>query len=281
MSHGSLTGVLLDGRYRITRLLGDGGMSAVHEAEDLQLGRRVAVKIAAGRGSATRAERLFREARAAARTNHPSVVTVYAIGSDPELELDYIVLELLEGESLAARLAEGRPLEVGFVRRIGIDVASALAASHAARVVHRDIKPANVFLARRGHRADVVTVLDFGIAKHMDLDSISSTDILLGTLPYVAPERLLDARHADVRTDVYSLGVMLYECLTGRQPFSSVHAADVVSRILAGADDDLMRLRPDVSLELARVVSRCMKRVASERFDSAAEVERALQALGG
>ena len=202
--------------------------------------------------------------------------TVHAYGSDQVLGLDYIVLELLTGESLAQRIVRAGPLPCDFVRRVGADVADALGAAHEARIVHRDLKPANVFLARRGMRTDAVTVMDFGIAKHFDLDTITKPDQLLGTLPYMAPEQLLDPQCANPRTDIYSLGVMLFECITGMRPFSGLNANELLANILAAEQNDVSRLRPDAPPDIVDCIGRCMRRNAGERYASAQDVWRAL-----
>ncbi|MET0389972.1 MAG: serine/threonine-protein kinase, partial [Polyangiales bacterium] len=159
-------GTLLDGRYRLTALLGEGGMGRVYEGEDMRLGRRVAVKVIYDdAGDATLAERLYREARAAARAEHHAVITTYGCGVDEELGLDYLVMERLDGETLGQRLIRLRVLPFPLIVRVGLEVADALAAVHGTGVVHRDLKPSNIFLASRGRRVDDVKLLDFGVAK--------------------------------------------------------------------------------------------------------------------
>jgi serine/threonine-protein kinase len=274
-----VTGTLLDGRYLLHRCLGEGGMASIFDAEDLTLGRFVAVKLVRNLGSDLGGERLFREAKAAARTNHPSVVTIYGYGTDIDQGIDYLVMERLQGEDLRARIARSGALPVGFVVALAIDVADALAAVHTIGVIHRDLKPANVFLAQRGLRVDEVKVLDFGIAKHLDLQSITGPDQLIGTLPYMAPEQLIDAGRASPATDIYALGVTLFECLAGVLPFSGETPTELVTQIMAGRDPSLRARRPELPPQLVTCVETCLQPSPARRFASARELCSALQAL--
>lgn len=256
-------------------------MAFVYDAEDLTLGRHVAIKLVRDVGSEIGSERLFREAKAAARANHPSVVTIHGYGTDFDEGIDYLVMERLQGEDLGRRIARQGPLPLDFVVRVGIEVADALAAVHAIGVVHRDLKPRNVFLAQRGLRGEELKVLDFGIAKHLDLQSITAPDQLIGTLPYMAPEQLLDAGDVGPATDVYALGVTLFECLSGVLPFSGAGPAELVRRVLAGAAQALAPLRPDAPEALIAAVMRCLSHEPSARFASARDVCSTLQTLAG
>lgn len=272
---------LLDGRYRLRRLLGSGGMAKVYEAEDLRLARLVAIKIAEDTVPELHAERLVREARAAARTNHPGVVTVHAYGSDLEMQRPYIVLELLHGEDLAARLAQRGPLGCELVGRIGREIADALAAAHAIGIVHRDIKPANVFLGGRAPGQDEIKLLDFGIAKQSNLETITAPDQLLGTLPYMAPERLLVPGHASAAGDLYALGATLFECLTGKPPFMAKTPTALLAKILAGEVEDLSMLRPDAPSFLVEAILRCLRPEPSARYQNGHDLCCALQVAMG
>jgi serine/threonine-protein kinase len=273
------TGMLLDGRYRLHRCLGEGGMASVYDAEDLTLGRYVAIKLVRNAGSELGTERLFREAKAAARTNHPTVVTIYGYGTDLDESIDYLVMERLEGEDVSARVARDGPLAIAALLRLGIEVSDALAAVHAIGVIHRDLKPANIFLARRGLRTDEIKVLDFGIAKHLDLQSITAPGQLVGTLPYMAPEQLFDSRRVGPATDIYALGVTMFECLAGVLPFSAESPAELVGQITAREASCLHELRPEAPAKLVATIDRCMAPHASSRFASAREVCSALQEL--
>jgi serine/threonine-protein kinase len=271
--------MLLDGRYRLHRCLGAGGMAFVYDAEDLTLGRHVAIKLVRNLSCEIGGERLFREAKAAARANHPAIVTIYGYGTDSDEGIDYLVMERLQGEDLGARIARAGPLALAFLVRLGIELSDALSAVHGIGVVHRDLKPANVFLAQRGLRSDEVKVLDFGIAKHLDLQPITAPNQLIGTLPYMAPEQLLDAKHVGPASDIYALGVTMFECLSGVLPFSAAGPAELVRRILAGEGRALAPLRPDAPRALLATVSRCLAPDPNARFASAREVCAALQAL--
>jgi serine/threonine protein kinase len=271
---------LIDGRYRLQGLLGEGGMARVYEAEDLLFRRPVAIKVVKGVCSELRAERLFREATAAARTNHPVVVTIFAYGTDLDLGADYLVMERLRGESLQARLKRMGRLPPDFTLRVGVELADALSAAHDAGVVHRDIKPSNVFLSQQGLHVDHVKLLDFGIAKHLDLHTITEPDQLLGTVPYMAPEQLKDPRHADERTDVYALGVTLYECLAGVHPFRSPTIEGAATLIRLGLRKPLAEQAQEAPPALVAIVEQCLRSDARERFASARAMCEALQQIG-
>ncbi|HEX5658853.1 MAG TPA: serine/threonine-protein kinase [Polyangiales bacterium] len=276
-----LEGTLLDGRYRLGAALGSGGMSVVFEAEDLRLLRTVAIKVIRGTSSSTLVERLFREAKAAARADHPAVITVYGYGSDQTSGLDYLVLERLRGSDLATRILEAGPLPIELVVRVGIETADALAAVHDAGVVHRDLKPANIFLARRGKRIDEVKLLDFGTAKHIDMQTLTTPGQVLGTLAYMPPEQMRDSKHVDTRVDIYALGVTLYECLAGKLPFVRGSGAELAAAMILGVAEitPVRQLRGEVSHALAAIVERCMQRKPSDRFPSARALGSALTAL--
>jgi serine/threonine-protein kinase len=254
-------------------------MGLVYEGEDIRLGRKVAVKVMREDGQdGTMGERLFREAKAAARAEHPAVVTTYGYGTDPELGISYVVMERLRGETLAQRIARSGPLPISFVRRVALETADALAAVHEAGVVHRDLKPSNIFLASRGLRVDDVKLLDFGVAKQLDLQTLTATGEVYGTPVYMAPEQLSDSKHVKPRCDLYSFGVVLFECLAGVPPFSAQSVPALISEILFGPEPILRKLRADVSEDLAAVVARCMRRRADERFFDARAICKVLEA---
>ncbi|HEX5660046.1 MAG TPA: serine/threonine-protein kinase [Polyangiales bacterium] len=273
-------GTLLDGRYRLKGLLGSGGMGQVYEAEDIRLGRHVAVKVLHAEHAAddALAERLYREAKAAARADHPAVITTYAHGTDEELAISYVVMERLSGETLAQRLEREGPLPVRFVLRVALALADALASVHAAGVVHRDLKPANVFLAVRGMRKDEIKLLDFGVAKQLDLQTLTTTGQVYGTLTYMAPEQLADSKRVDARCDLYSVGAVLFECLAGRPPFASSNVASMIANILAGERPELAAQRSDAPAALIEIVERCLQRQASARYPGAEALHAALSA---
>jgi hypothetical protein len=211
----AVDGRCLGGRYRVGELLAAGGMGEVWAARDVLLDRPVAVKVLGGAlaGDGRAAERLRREARAAGRLDHPNIARVLDLGEQDGRP--YLVMELLEGESMAARIDRAGPMAPAEAARVVAAVADALQAAHAAGVVHRDVKPGNVFLTTAGE----VKVLDFGIAAAAG-EADLTTGLLLGTAAYLAPERAL-GRPATPAADVYSLGVVLYELLAGRRPFEA------------------------------------------------------------
>ncbi|HET8932251.1 MAG TPA: serine/threonine-protein kinase [Polyangiales bacterium] len=270
-------GTVLDGRYRIHALLGMGGMGQVYAAEDLRLGRQVAVKVVRQiHDEQMLGERLFREAKAAARAEHPAVVTAFGYGTDPDLSADYFVMERLHGETVGQRIDSVGPLPIALVLRIAIETCDALIAVHDAGVIHRDLKPNNIFLASRGQRTDEIKLLDFGVAKQLNLQTLTATGQIWGTPTYMAPEQLADSKRVDPRCDLYSLGVVLYECLTGKLPFTGSNVLALTLAVMQGADHDLRAQRADVPAELAAIVERCMRKERDERFAEARALYRAL-----
>ncbi len=254
-------------------------MAQVYNGEDMRLGRRVAIKVMHEEEDEALAERLFREAKAAARSDHPAVVITYGYGHDAELEVSYLVMERLSGETLASRIAGSGPLPVALVVKLGIELADVLTAVHAAGVIHRDLKPSNIFLASRGLRRDELKLLDFGVAKQLDLHTLTLTGQVFGTPTYMAPEQLADSKRVDLRCDLYSVGAVLFECLAGKPPFAASNAAVRIAEILAGDAPELRDLRPDTPVALVDVIHRCMQRLASDRFADAQALGLALAAL--
>ncbi len=252
------------GPYRLLREIGGGGMGTVYEAEDTRLGRRVAVKVLPPEFSRDRKakERFLREARAAAAVDHPNLCTIHDVGeSDSRL---YIVLSYYEGETLRERIRRG-PLPLAEAREVAIQIARGLARAHEAGIVHRDIKPANVMLTRRGE----AKILDFGIARLKgDEVSLTRTGASWGTPAYMSPEQIR-GEPVDSRTDVWSLGVLLYEMVAGQRPFNGESMEAVVSAILTHEPEPLKRGRPP---DLARVVDRALAKDRAERYANAAEL---------
>jgi serine/threonine-protein kinase len=255
------------GRYRLLREIGDGGMGTVYEAEDTQLRRRVAVKLLPPEFSRDRRakERFLREARTAAAVDHPNLCTVHDAG-ESEGRL-YIVMAFYQGETLRDRIRRG-PLPLAEAREVAIQVARGLARAHEAGIVHRDIKPANVMLPRYGE----AKILDFGIARlEGDEVSLTRTGASWGTPAYMSPEHAR-GEPVDGRTDVWSLGVMLYEMVAGRRPFGGESLEALVSSILTQEPEPLESVRPDVPPELAQVVDRALAKNPAERYADAAEL---------
>lgn len=271
----------VDGKYRLLRRIDEGGMGVVYEAEDRSLGRRVALKVLSARahGDQGARRRLVREARAAAAIQHPSIVQVYEVGSDGET--DYVAMELLQGEDLAARIRRQGALPIPLVERLAIALADAMIAMHDAGIVHRDIKPRNLFLARQGREQDVLKVLDFGIARSdpMGDDTLTATGEVFGTPQYMAPEQLRGAKHADARSDIWAAGATLYQALTGQPPFAAESASELILKITLEDVRPVSALRPDVPARLAQAVERALMREPRARFQTARELCAALEGL--
>ncbi|HSC85744.1 MAG TPA: serine/threonine-protein kinase, partial [Polyangiaceae bacterium] len=229
----SLVGTVLDERYRVVRLVGQGGMGLVYEAQHIHMQRRMAVKLLHPELSADTEvlARFEREAVAAARVQHPSVVAALDFGRLPSGTL-YLVLEYVEGQSLSELLRDG-PLEAGRAVSLALSIALALAAAHEAGIVHRDLKPDNVMLIPAVDGEPQVKVLDFGIAKLVDTERhegdapITRAGVVFGTPEYMAPEQA-SGSGADARSDLYALGMMLYEMLVGRTAFASTEVVEVL-----------------------------------------------------
>ncbi len=264
-------GRVLGGRYQLVQPLARGGMATVWIADDPVLSRRVAVKVlradlAADDG--TRA-RFRHEAIAAARLSHPNIVSTYDTGDDDGIA--YIVMELVDGPTLRHLIDEHGGLPVAEVIKIGKQVADALDAAHRAGLVHRDVKPANVLVPRGGP----VKVTDFGIAKAAGGDDLTRTGTVMGTARYLAPEQV-NGRPTDPRTDVYALGLLMFEALVGHPPFGGdTDIATAMARLTTSAPA-IRAERPEVSQALDDVIHRCLARQPSARFGSAAAVREAL-----
>src|SRR5438105_6459727 len=272
------------GPYEIISQLGAGGMGEVYRARDLRLGRDIALKVlpAEMNASPERLARFEREARAVAGLNHPNIVTLFSIEDDGNMR--FLTMELLEGQSLDHVLASGG-LPIPRVIEVGIGLADALAAAHEKGVVHRDLKPANVMLTKEGR----VKVLDFGLAKLADPETnaelsqaatmaapLSGEGQAVGTVPYMSPEQIRgDA--VDARTDLFALGIVLYELAAGRRPFAGATSADVSSAILRDAPDTLSAIRADVPDDLDRIVSLCLEKKAADRVQTAQDVSSQLR----
>lgn len=268
-------GRVLSGRYELEHEIGSGGAAVVWRAHDRTLDRPVAIKLLhPGRGSDEGSVTRFqREARAAATLNHRNAVAIYDIGTDGDVT--YIVMEHVEGPGLDEVFADG-PLEPDVVAAIGFQVAAALGTAHGQGLIHRDIKPANILLAPSGQ----AKLADFGIAKAFGGDDTTLTQAgtVVGTVAYLAPEQI---RGDDVgpQSDVYALGLVLYEAVTGQAPFGKGTAAEVTARRLATDPPAVEEVRPDVPGGLARAITRATRLDPAERFADGGELARALEEL--
>ena len=266
-------GHVLADRYELGPVLGQGGMARVHQGLDRQLGRQVAIKVLAPPFDRDRefVERFRREARAAAGLSHPNVVAVFDSGSDDGTH--FIVTELVEGETLADRLHRDGPMPPPDAVAVAADIARALAAAHARGLIHRDIKPGNVMLLPDGR----VKVVDFGIARAAGSDTLTNTGVVLGSTAYLSPEQA-GGQPVDDRADLYSLGCVLYEMLTGHVPFRADTPIATMYRHVNEDAPPPSTIAP-VQPELEDVVLRCLEKDPKRRFASAAELEDALLAV--
>jgi serine/threonine-protein kinase len=258
---GSLIGTVLSGRYRLESKLGSGGMSTVFLARDDTLERWVAVKVMHREMSdqPDQIERFRREARTVAQLSHPNVVAVIDAGEDGGYP--YIVLEYVEGETLKQRIDRLGRLPVDEAAAYAIEIGRGLAAAHAHRMVHRDVKPQNVLIDAEGR----AKVTDFGIARTLEADGLTKTGRVLGTTDYVAPEQAM-GQGVDSRSDIYSLGVLLYEMLTGDVPFTAETVVGVAMKHVNEQMPDVQQSRPEISSALAAVIERATSKDAKSRY---------------
>jgi Tol biopolymer transport system component/predicted Ser/Thr protein kinase len=273
------------GPYEIIDRLAEGGMGEVYKARDTRLERTVALKVLPTNLSndAELRKRFEREARAISALSHPNICTLYDIGSEDGRE--FLVMEYLDGETLAERLTHG-PLELGDAIRCGIEIADALEKAHRQGIVHRDLKPGNIVLTREGAK-----LLDFGLAKWMPEQSsllgraedktlpLTTQGTLLGTIPYMAPEQL-EGREIDARTDIFAFGAILYEMATGVRAFNAASNASLIAAIMREEPPTASRLRELTPRPLDQIIRTCLAKNPDDRFQSAHDIKIALQMVG-
>ncbi|BDE05317.1 hypothetical protein WPS_05930 [Vulcanimicrobium alpinum] len=267
-----LTGRTLAGRYRVDTPIGRGGMADVYRGTDVMLERTVAVKVLASRDEGA-SDRFLREARSMARLNHRNIVAVYDAGRSDELP--FIVMELVEGHTLGTVRAQERCVHETI--EIYIEVLEALAYAHESGVIHRDLKPANVMILPNG----AVKLMDFGLARRAsDISSVSNAGEIVGTIAYLPPERFL-GKPADARSDLYSVGVMLYETFTGIHPFKREND-DLVAVIFGHVNEPPLlphAVEPSVPVQVERIIMKLLEKEPARRYESASAVASDLRAL--
>src|SRR6188474_2497725 len=273
----------LGAEYTIEGEIGRGGMGVVYRARDERLHRRVAVKVLPPELAFQKEirERFTREAQTAARLSHPHIVPIHDVGEGSGVV--YFIMGLVEGESLGGRLKRRGKLPVDEARRIMSEAADALSAAHALSVIHRDIKPDNILL--EGTRGRVM-VTDFGIAKALSSTSgatLTGVGVAIGTPSFMSPEQAAGEREIDGRSDLYSLGIVAYQMLTGELPFNAPTVAGILMKQITEPAPDVRLKRPDVPEDLALAVSRCLEKDPENRWPTADTLRRALESrvVGG
>jgi serine/threonine-protein kinase len=277
-------GLVVDDKYTIVRLLGKGGMGAVYEARHARLARRFAIKFLLPELSANREvlKRFENEAKAAGGLEHPNLAAVTDVGRAPDGS-PYLVMEFLQGEDCAHLLRRAGPLPVARATNLIVQACRGLAVAHQAGIVHRDLKPENLFVTDAGDGSDLVKVLDFGIAKLRASETSLATGsgATFGTAFYMSPEQARGAADVDQRTDVWSLGVVLYELLGGRKPFDGEQFLYVIQEILNSTPPSLRLNRPDLPAKLIASVERAMSRQLSDRWPTVAAFAEAIAPFAG
>jgi tRNA A-37 threonylcarbamoyl transferase component Bud32/outer membrane biosynthesis protein TonB len=275
-------GKTVGGKYRLVRLLGSGGMGEVYEAQHAGIGRRFAIKflhpLLAGNHEAV--ARFQREAQAAGGLENENIAAVVDMGNADD-GTPFLVMEFLDGEDLGHLLVRSGPLSAPRATYITIQACRGLAAAHVRNIVHRDLKPENLYICKRNDGSDQVKVLDFGIAKLHANTGLTQTGTTMGTPFYMSPEQARGAKEVDVRTDIYSLGVILYEMLSGAKPHPGDSYNEILYHVLTQEPAALDTVRPGLPPGLAAVVHKAMAHETTERFASAAEFTAALIPFAG
>lgn len=278
------TGDIIDGKYRIVRLLGEGGMGAVYEGDNTRIHRRVAIKVlhSGVAENADAVQRFEREAQAAGRIGSQHIVEVLDLGDLPDGDR-YMVMEFMDGDSLSDRIRKVGRMRPEQIYPISHQLLEGLHAAHSAGIIHRDLKPDNVFvLSEHGNQKDFVKILDFGISKFSALGnesgfSMTRTGAVMGTPYYMSPEQAKGAKGMDQRADLYSVGVILYECATGQVPFNADTFNELLFKIVLEEPPPLETLVPDIDPAFAEIIRRAMAREPAHRFQTAKEFQLAIE----
>ena len=274
--------------YKILKRIGKGGMGEVYAAEDTILKRRVALKILPDEVAKDpdRAERFQREAEAIAALNHPNIVTIHSL--EEENGVHFLTMELVTGKTLAESIPENG-MEVGTFLKFAIPIADALSAAHEKKIVHRDLKPANIMLTSEGSRSGQIKILDFGLAKllpeapdpdtsHLVTQAHTEAGIVMGTIPYMSPEQV-QGKQLDHRTDVFSLGIIFYEMLTGQRPFHGNAYAEMISSLLRDDPAPISGFKKELPAELEWIVKRSLMKDPNERYQAMQDIQNDLRDL--
>lgn len=271
-------GAILADKFRVDRVLGEGGMGIVLAAFHLGLQQRVAIKLLRG-ALASNGEvvaRFLREARAAVQITSPHVARVTDVATLPD-GTPYLVMEYLEGQDLSHVIKASGPLPIADACRYILEAGEAVQEAHSLGIIHRDIKPANLFLTRRRDGSSMVKILDFGISKVATEQSFTQTSGMMGSPLYMSPEQLRSARDVDARTDIWALGVTLFELLAGSAPFLADELPQLMMKIMSAEPRSLAQLRPDLPPTFVAVVERCLAKEPAQRFATMEELLHALR----